>query len=314
VKAAVLAGSAPTPGLEWSEVPKPQPRAGEVLIEVHAAGVNPGDGWFRFESWTRSPLIPGLEVAGVVAGLGPEAGRFALGEPVLALLEPRRCGGYAEYVCAEEAATASLGGLPFEVGAALPRAGLAALQALRDRAVLERDDEVLINGASGGVGHFAIQLAVSDGARVSAVAGPGRRRFLRALGAEEVFDYTESDFTEGEREYDVVFDVAASRRVQDCEMVLRDDGVYVTTARTASFALAAFRAGMDRRLGRQRPAVRGLRLRSSSDDLAELVGRVKDGVLHPLIHRVDSLEGLMSSVPASGRVAGKLVLAIPQAP
>src|SRR3954452_17737589 len=181
MKAIVIDGYGASDRLQLREVERPEPSAGEVLIRVRAAGVNPIDwkvrrGLLRPVLWLRFPVILGSDVAGVVEAVGPGVTRFRPGDPVFALLYPRRHGpgGYAEYAVARESAVARKPeALSFEEAASLPVAALTALQSLRDLGRLPAGGSALINGASGGVGTFAVQLARALGAaRVVGVCGP----------------------------------------------------------------------------------------------------------------------------------------------
>jgi NADPH:quinone reductase-like Zn-dependent oxidoreductase len=311
VKAAAFAGR--DRRLGWVDLPQPRAAAGELVVRVCALGINPDDARpARAPRRSGAPWVPGVDIAGLVVERGPEAGRFALGDPVAALLDSRRAGGFAEFAVVAESAAAALGPLPFPVGAAVPRAALTAWQALRDDAELRPGDRLLINGASGGVGHFAVQLARAEGAAVTAVAGPSRALFLTTLGAQRVLDYTVEDFVTEGGEFEVVFDVIGGREFEDCEEVLVPDGAYVTTRATARLRLAALRAGLDRRLHRPRPRLRVSRVRPDANDLAKLLAAIELGSLRAAIDRVLTVAEGLTLLSAGGplRAAGKLVVAL----
>lgn len=234
--------------LRLEEVARPRPGRGEVLIEVRAAGVNLVDwrlrrGEMRLLTGLKRTRIPGRDVAGVVAAVGEGVEGFQAGDKVYAMLGGIFGGGYAEYVAVEADTVAPMPGkLSFEEAAGVPLAALTALRAVRDAlrevkenaphacdaGALERR-RVLINGASGGVGTFAVQLAKIFGAEVTAVCGARNAGLVRELGAAGVIDYDEEDFASGGETYDVIFDVVANRSYRVCKKVLRPGGVYVTT-------------------------------------------------------------------------------------
>ena len=230
------------------EVERPEARGKKVLIEVHAAGVNPVDwrirrGDLRPLSYLMPQRIPGRDVAGVVVDVGDEVRGFEVGDRVFAMLDGASGGGYAEYAVAGEDAIAPIPeNLTFEEGAAVPLAALTAVQAIRnavrevtrgaphacDTGELARR-RVLINGASGGVGTFAVQFAKISGAVVTAVCSAESAALARELGADHVVDYEEEDFARHEERYDVIFDVVGNRSFGGCKQALRPTGVYVTT-------------------------------------------------------------------------------------
>jgi NADPH:quinone reductase-like Zn-dependent oxidoreductase len=196
--------------LEELEVARPAPRLGEVLLKVAAAGVNPADwalrgGRLRPFVRLKLPFVPGSDVAGVVEAVGPGVTRFGPGEVVYAMTPTSEGGGYAEYVAVAEDHVARVPpGLSLGEAAAVPLVSLTALQALRDRAGLAAGDHILINGASGGVGSFAVQISKAMGARVTATCSARNAELVRGLGADEVLDYAGDGATGGPR-YDVIF-------------------------------------------------------------------------------------------------------------
>lgn len=248
MRAVVARGYGGPKVLRLEEVARPRPGKGEVLIEVRAAGINPLDwrlrrGEMRLLTRFKRTRVLGRDVAGVIAATGDEVEGFRAGDKVYAMLGGVFGGGYAEYVAVGADAVAPMPEkLSFEEAAGVPLAALTALRALRealrevkenvphacDAGALERR-QVLINGASGGVGTFAVQLAKIFGADVTAVCGARNAGFVREIGAARVIDYDEEDFASGEETYDVIFDVVANRSYRACKRVLRPGGVYVTT-------------------------------------------------------------------------------------
>jgi NADPH:quinone reductase-like Zn-dependent oxidoreductase len=217
------------------EVPRPKPGAGEVLIQVHAAGVNPLDWKVRagyVKDWLphRLPLIPGWDVAGTVTALGRGVSDFKVGDEVYGKLDFARNGAYAEYVAAR------VGDLMFRPktinhvqGAAVPLAALTAWQGLFEVGNLTPWHSVLIHGAAGGVGHFAVQFARWKGARVLATASGDHVDFLKELGADVAIDYRTTRFEEVAQEVDVVLDTIGGETQQRSWQVLKKGGILVAT-------------------------------------------------------------------------------------
>jgi len=230
------------------EIERPAAYRKKVLIEVRAAGVNPVDwrirhGEIRPLSLLMPRRVPGRDVAGVVVEVGDEVRGFEVGDRVFAMLDGVSGGGYAEYAVVGEGATAKMPeNLSFEEAAAVPLAALTAVQAIRDalREVVRNAPhacdtgelarrKVLVNGASGGVGTFAVQFAKISGAAVTAVCSAESAALIRELGADHVVDYEKEDFTWHGEWYDVIFDVVGSGTFGACKRALRPAGVYVTT-------------------------------------------------------------------------------------
>ena len=220
--------------LELQEIDKPVPADDEVLVRVHAACLNILD-WYgisglaigRIGGGLRRPKDPrvGVDFAGVVEGLGANVKLFKLGDEVYG----GRGGSFAEYVTIREQggiAPKSVN-MTFEQAAAVPVAGLTALQGLRDKGQIQPGQTVLINGASGGVGTFAVQIAKAFGADVTAVCHTRHVDAIRSLGADHVVDYTRQDFTRSEQRYDLMLDVAGGRSWWECRRVLKPNATLV---------------------------------------------------------------------------------------
>ena len=224
--------------LELREVEKPTPGDDQVLVRVHAASLNDWD-WgalqgadfvnrLIFGLLRPKKQILGSDIAGRVEAVGKNVLRFRPGDEVFGDLSGD-WGGFAEYVCARECALALKGPrMTFEEAAAIPQAGLLALQALRDKGRIQPGQRLLINGAGGGVGTFAIQIARLYGSEVTAVDSPEKLDMLRSMGAAHVIDYTQEDFTRSAGRYDLILDVKTSRSVLACARALSPKGVYVT--------------------------------------------------------------------------------------
>jgi NADPH:quinone reductase-like Zn-dependent oxidoreductase len=220
--------------LRYEEVEKPFPKDNEVLITIRAASVNPLDWHFirgtpflaRITGGLRKPKIgrPGVDVAGVVEAVGKNTAQFKPGDEVFGVCR----GAFAEYACtAEDKLALKPAGISFEDAASVPVAAITALQGLRDKGRIQPGQKVLIDGASGGVGTFAIQIAKSFGAEVTAVCSTGKMDTARSLGADHVIDYTKEDFIKGAQRYDVILAANAFHSIFDYRRALAGRGIYV---------------------------------------------------------------------------------------
>jgi NADPH:quinone reductase-like Zn-dependent oxidoreductase len=217
--------------LKCEEIEKPTAGDDEVLIRVRAASVNPREWHFmrgapymiRIMTGLRRPETGrlGVDLAGQVEAVGRNVTQFQPGDEVFGAA----LGAFAEYVCAAENKLAfKPANLTFEQAAAVPTAALTALQALRDKGRIQPGQRVLINGAAGGVGTFAVQVAKSFGANVTGVCSTRNVDMVRSIGADHVIDYTQEDFTQGEQRYDLIFDCVGNRSLSACRRVLRSKG------------------------------------------------------------------------------------------
>ncbi len=319
MRAAVIEAYGGTDRFALREVPEPrQPGTGELLVRVRAAGVNPMDakvrsGKFRLLVHERFPLVLGTDFAGVVEAVGPEVADFEPGDRVFGSAQRIGRGSYAERTLAKSHQVAPIPDrLSFAEAAALPCAGCTALQALRDLGEVQSAERVMIHGAAGGVGHFAVQIARLLGARATGTASAANLEFLSNLGAERAIDYHEVDFTLEDESYAMVFDVVGKRSFPACLPVLADDGgVYVTTRPGPSilfwWAVTALRS----RIGPQQRA-RWINVRTKDSDLAELATWADRGLLAPVIEEVIPLAEVWRAHERidDGHVRGKLVLEI----
>jgi len=219
--------------LELKEIERPAVVDDGVLVRVHAASVNPFDWHFltgtpyltRLGAGLRKPKnhVLGVDFAGTVEAVGKEVTQFHPGDEVFGA----RNGAFGEYVCVRKSVALKPANLTFEQAAAVPVAGVTALQGLRDKGRLQAGHKVLINGASGGVGTFAVQIAKSFGAEVTGVCSTRNVDAVRSLGADHVIDYTQGDFTRSGQRYDLMFDVAGNRSWSECKRVLTDNATLV---------------------------------------------------------------------------------------
>lgn len=307
--------------LQLESIPAPQPTPREVLIRVRAASVNPLDyhllhgapAWLRLLTGLGGPRNPGrgVDVAGVVDAVGASVTRFRPGDAVFGTAR----GAFAEYVCtAESALSAKPEGISFEQAAAAPIAGLTALQGLRDHGRVRAGQRVLIHGAGGGVGTFAVQIAKVLGAHVTAVTSAANLDFVRALGADAAMDYHEEDFTQGPQRYDVIFDCYASHPLADCRRALTPSGVYVavggpvkgllefTTRLVAMLALSPFlQQKMVFFMAKTREA-----------DLAQLAAWMAAGQVTPVLDRCYALAHVADALRylETGHARGKVVIVV----
>lgn len=317
MRAAVIDGYGGWERLEVREVPRPEPGVGQILIRMRAAGVNPVDyklrnGSFRLVMPAKFPLVLGFDAAGVVEAVGPEVDRFEPGDRVYAYLDNRHGGACAEYALAGQAVAAEIPpSLSFEEAAAVPLAATTALQALRDKGEITAGDEVLINGASGGVGHFAVQIASLFGARVTAVAGERHRDFLFGLGAHRFLDYHQGDILALDVDYRIVFDVFGNLSFAECDPVLADGGVFVSTQFSPGILLSTLKTTASGLFGETRRA-RYVVVRPDGEALDDLSRWVEQGKLRPSIERVYPLEEIRQAHEAveSGHTRGKVVVRI----
>lgn len=237
MKAIVYTEYGPPDVLQLTEVEKPTPKDNEVLIQVRAVSVNPHDFYsmrgmpyiLRIQTGLRKPKNTrlGIDLAGQVEAVGKDVTQFKPGDEVFGA----RSGAFAEYVCTQGKALAlKPTNLTFEQASAVPVAGFTALQGLRDKGRIQPGQKVLINGAAGGVGTFAVQIAKTFGAEVTAVCSTRNAELLRSLGANHVIDYTQENFTQNGRRYDLLFDAVGNHSLSACRRVLSPTGTYVTVA------------------------------------------------------------------------------------
>ena len=218
--------------LELQDVEKPAPKDDEVLVKVYASSVNPVQ-WYTMTGLFLARIGNGLvkpkdtrlgsDFAGVVEAVGKDVTHLKKGDEVFG----GRGGAFAEYVCVRDAVTSKPANLTFEQAAAAPTAAISALQGLRDYGQIQAGQKVLINGASGGVGTFAVQIAKAFGAEVTGVCSTKNVDIARSLGADHVIDYTREDFTRNGRRYDLFFDIVGSRSWRECKCVLNPEARFI---------------------------------------------------------------------------------------
>jgi NADPH:quinone reductase-like Zn-dependent oxidoreductase len=232
MKAIVVHQNGGPEALKYEDAPRPEPKVDEILIRTMAAGVNPVDAYIRsgrYGGGGQESYIPGMDVAGVVEKVGNQVTRFKIGDPVYAYLSFKEQGGYAEFTIAKENETAiKPKNISFEQAAAVPLAATTAWQALIGTAGLKAGQTVLIHGGSGGVGHFAIQIAKARGAKVIATASTPNQDLLKQLGVDQPIDYTKTKFEDVVKDVDVVLEATRSDAMAHSYGVVKKGGFIVS--------------------------------------------------------------------------------------
>src|SRR6266403_2075100 len=294
--------------LQYEGAPRPKPQAGEVLVRVHAAGVNPID-WKVREGHMRDfwphkfPLILGWDLSGVVEELGRGVSRFKIGDEVYSIPDPTRDGAYADYIVVRELELALKPNSLHQIrAAAVPLAALTAWQSLFDTAQLQPGQRVLIHAGSGGVGHFAVQLAKWKGAYVFATASTKNQDLLRKLGVDEPIDYTQQRFEDVARNIDIVLDTIGGETQERSWSVLKKGGNLVSLVQPPSEEKA-------KELGVRTAFMAG---HPSGAQLAEIAKIVDSGKLAPVIDRILPFSEVRRAheLSQSGHTRGKIVLRV----
>ena len=306
--------------LHVEEIAKPTPRADEVLVKVQAVSVNRSD----WEGLLGKPLyarfggmlkpgrrILGSDIAGRVEAVGGNSRQFQPGDAVFGDILPRM-GGFAEYVCARERDLALIpAGMSFETAAAIPQAGVIALQGIREKGKVQAGQTVLINGGGGGAGVFALQLAKLAGAEVTGVDNAGKLDFMRTLGADHVIDYAVADFTKDDRQYDLILDVIAHRSAYEYARALNPGGSYycVGGAVATLFQVLLLGPWLQRSEGKK---LRILAVQPNPKDLAHVAELCAAGKVAAVIDRRYSLHEVPAALQylGEGRAKGKIVITL----
>ena len=308
--------------LHLEEVKKPIPTDDQILIKVHAVSINGSDreGLFGKPLYVRAGgllkpgnKILGSDIAGQVEFAGKNNTEFQPGDEVFGEI-PLYHGGFAEYVCTTgKTMTLKPVSLTFEQAAAIPQAGVIALRGIRENGKVQPGQKVLINGAGGSAGSFAIQLAKLYGAEVTGVDNAGKLDFMRSLGADHVVDYTREDFTKSGKQYDLILDLVAHRSVFAYEPALRPNGTYFVVGGSVAviFQILLLGPWIKRTTAKN---MRLLAVPQNRKDLISITELCEAGKIVPVIDRRYSL----SEVPAAlryvgeGRAKGKVVIVVEQ--
>lgn len=320
MRAAVFKSYGPPDVLTIDEIEKPVPDDDEVLVRVHASSVNPAE-WYRLTGLFLARLGNGLfkpkdtrlgaDYAGVVEAVGKNVKDFKPGDEVFG----GKSGAFAEYVCVHENIAPKPASVSFEQAGGVAIAALTALQGLRDYGKIQAGQKVLINGASGGVGTFAVQIAKAFGAEVTAVCSTGNVQCAKSLGADHVVDYTQEDFTRSGQRYDLLFDVAGSRSWREYKRVLKPDSNFVIVgapkgnrvigplAHIIKLRLASFRASQK---------VVFFVANFNRQDFMVLKGMMQSGQVKTVVDRVYPLSEISEAMRylGTGHARGKIIVSM----
>lgn len=308
--------------LQLKEVEKPAPKDDEALIAVQAASANAAD-WHLLRGdpflvrLMAGPLKPrntilGADIAGRVEAVGKNVKQFQPGDEVFGDISECGWGGFAEYVCAREnALVLKPASMTFEEAAAVPLAALTALQGLRDKGQIQPGQKVLINGASGGVGTFAVQIAKSFGAEVTGVCSTRNLDMVRSIGADHVIDYTQEDFTQNGQRYDLIMATNGYHSISDYARALSPKGIYVMTGGSGAQMFQAMLLGPwismtgNKKMG-------NLLMKPNNKDLVFLKELLEAGKIAPVIDRRYPLSEVAEAIRylEEGHARGKVVITV----
>jgi NADPH:quinone reductase-like Zn-dependent oxidoreductase len=332
VKAFIVDRYGSKDGLRAGEMPDPELREDEVLVQVHAAGVNPLDakirnGEFKLILPYRPPFVLGHDVAGVVVRVGPRVRRFKTGDQVYARPDDFRIGAFAEYIGVKEDSLAiKPRELTMEEAASIPMVGLTAWQALIEKADLKKGQKVFIQAGSGGVGTFAIQLAKHLGATVATTTSTANVELVKSLGADVVIDYKKDSFESLLRDYDVVLNSQDGKTLDKSLRVLKDGGKLISISgppdpefgeeiRSPWFVRLVMRLlsfGIRRKARRRNVSFSFLFMKASGRQLREITRLIESGVIRPVVDRVFPFESTNEAIAyvEKGRARGKVVVRV----
>jgi NADPH:quinone reductase-like Zn-dependent oxidoreductase len=317
MKAAVFTKYGPPKDvLKVKEIEKPTPKDNELLIKINAAAICWADRAIitgkpfiaRLSSGLLKPkhTIPGIEIAGQVEKVGKNMTQFHLGDEIFADLSECGFGAFAEYVSVPENALALKPvNITYQEAAAVPQYSLVALQGLRDKGKIQSGQKVLINGASGGVGTFAVQIAKAFGAEVTGVCSARNLELVRSIGADHVIDYTKKDFTKKEQRYDLILDIAANHSVSEYMHVLNSNGNYVAVAFKSSALFLGPLISMTKSKN-----VSQLSHKPNVKDLLFMKELIEAGKVVPVIDRTYPLNEIAEALQyyGEGHPSGKVVI------
>jgi NADPH:quinone reductase-like Zn-dependent oxidoreductase len=323
LKAIVYTKYGPPRVLQLKDIEKPAPADNEVLVKIHAASLNAAD-WrlMRAEPFlarlysgllkpTKFPIL-GADIAGHVEAVGKKISRFQPKDEVFGDISASGFGGFAEYACAyENELVLKSADISFEEAAAVPLAAFTALQGLRNKGRIKPGQKVLINGASGGVGTFAVQIARYFGAEVTAVCSTGKIDITRSLGATHVIDYTKRDFTRSGLHYDMILAVNGYHSIFDYKRALSPRGIYIMVGgNTAQLYQALFLAPWLSIVGSRK--MRALSSKPNQEDLLFLKELLESGKIRPVIDRCYPLNEVPEAIRylETGHAQGKVVITI----
>jgi NADPH:quinone reductase-like Zn-dependent oxidoreductase len=322
MKAIVYTEYGPPDVLQFTEVAKPIPKDDEVLIQIHAASVNPLDWHFmrgtpyivRILAGLRKPKVTrlGVDVAGHVEAVGKNVTQFEPGDEVFGACK----GAFAEYVCASEGSLVlKPTNVTFEQAAAVAIAAFTALQGLRDKGHIQPGQKVLINGAAGGVGTFAVQIAKSFGVDVTGVCSTRNVGMVRSIGADQVIDYTQEDFTKSGQRYDLILDMIGNHSLSDCRRALTPEGTLVLVGGPDEGRWLRPLTGMLKPVVLSRFVSQNLVMflaRRSKEDLIIMQELLEAGKVTPVIDRSYPLSEVPEAIRylEEGHAQGKVVITL----
>lgn len=311
--------------LQFNDVEKPTPKDNEVLVKIYAASANPAD-WHTMRA---SPFIArlvngffkpknhglGADVAGRVEAIGKNVSQFTVGDEVFGCLNLNEMRSFAEYVCFNEDAAFALkpANMTFEQAAAVPLAGFTALQGLRNEGQIQSGHKVLVNGASGGVGTFAVQIAKAFGAEVTGVCSTRNLDMVRSIGADQMIDYTQEDFTNTGQQYDLIYCAVGNRTINEYKRALKPQGVCVVAGFTSLRLMFTHMI-----LGPRKSKIGGQRvglmptMTPNKEDLLTLKALLEAGEVIPVIDRCYSLSETAEAIRylETGRAKGKVIISV----
>jgi 2-desacetyl-2-hydroxyethyl bacteriochlorophyllide A dehydrogenase len=311
MKAVVIRRYGAAEVLQYEDVEQPKIEPTQLLVKVRASSVNPIDwkirqGMLSLISGSKFPKILGFDVAGEVVAVGSGVTRFKPGDAIYGSTSFPG-GGYAEFAAVPENLVAlKPANLNYEEAAAVPLAALTALQALRNEGNIQTGQTVLINGATGGVGTFAVQIAKALGAVVTGVSSTKNLDLVKSLGADRVIDYTQQDFTEDTAQYDIIFDAVGKRSLSQTKKVLKPNGIYITTIPSPEVflesVLTAFLPIQKAKFILEKP---------NTQDLVYLKELIEAGKIRVVIDRTYPLQELAAAhnYSETGRAVGKIAIA-----
>ena len=309
--------------LQLKEIDKPTPKDDEVLVKIHAASVNYNTLLFvkgepfvgRLFTGLLKPKIktPGNDIAGQVEAVGKNVKQFQPGDEVFGDISESGFGAFAEYVSVpEKALVLKPANISFEEAAAVPEAALVALQALRDSGQIQAGKKVLIYGASGGIGTFAVQIAKYFGAEVTGVCSTRNLDMVRSIGADHVIDYTQEDFTKNEQRYDLIVATAGHRSIFDYKRALSPGGIYVVTGGSMSQIFQGMLLGpWISMIGKKKLGSLTVKPNNDLDFIKELI---ESGKIKPVIDRTYPLNEAAEALKyyGEGHARGKVVITMEQ--
>jgi NADPH:quinone reductase-like Zn-dependent oxidoreductase len=308
--------------LEVTEMEKPIPTDNQVLVKIHASSVNYGNlvllkgepflARFAFGLLKPKYMIPGGDIAGQVEAVGKDVKLFSVGDQVYGDLSGCGWGGFAEYVAVPENALAlKPDNMSFEEAAAVPMAAVTALQGLRDKGKIQSGQKVLINGASGGVGTFAVQIAKSFGAEVTGVCSTRNIDILRSIGADHIIDYTKENFTQNSERYDLILAVNGSHPISEYKRILRPNGIFVHVGGSESQLFQSMVLGPWISMTGSKKIGSFLQ-RANQNDLVVMKELLEAGKVRPVIDKKYKLDEVPEAFKYfdEGHAQGKIVITV----